>query len=122
MTDREFPSVADFHSSDEENAVRALDLQQRLKKKQPPIIMDVRSGFEYRRGHIPGAVHAPLWKLLFRQVQLPENIGTELVLTCEHGPRAQMVQGLLRRRGYRNIVPPEGHMSGWRSAGLETEK
>jgi len=120
--DREIRSGADIYRSEEESAVRVLELQQRLKTKQPPIIIDVRSGFEYRGGHIPGAVHAPLWKLMFRQVKLPEDIGTELVLTCEHGPRAQMAQGLLLRRGYRNIVLLDGHMSGWRKAGLKTEK
>lgn len=100
--------------------MQAKELLQRLKAKNPPTVIDVRSSFEFRRGHIPAALHAPLWKLLFRLAKLPENKDTELVLTCEHGPRAQVVQGLLKRRGYRRLVLLAGHMAGWRKAGLET--
>jgi rhodanese-related sulfurtransferase len=35
------------------------ELLKRLKSKQPPAILDVRSGFEFRAGHKPGAIHAP---------------------------------------------------------------
>ncbi len=100
--------------------MQAIELQRRLDANNPPTIVDVRSGFEYRSGHIPGALHAPIWKLMCRQAALPEDKIAELVLTCEHGPRAQVVQGLLMRRGYRNLALLDGHMAGWRKAGLKT--
>jgi rhodanese-related sulfurtransferase len=100
--------------------MQAKELQRRLKANNPPTVVDVRSGFEYRSGHIPGALHAPMWKLIFRLTKLSEDKNTELVLTCEHGPRAQVVQGLLKRRGYRKLVLLDGHMSGWRKAGFKT--
>ena len=102
--------------------MRAKELQQKLQSKTPPAVVDVRSGFEFRSGHIPGAVHAPTWKILFRMVNLPKDKTSQLVLTCEHGPRARMAQGLLGRLGYRNTLLLEGHMAGWRHAGFKTEK
>ncbi|HEY5674299.1 MAG TPA: rhodanese-like domain-containing protein [Malonomonas sp.] len=102
--------------------MQAKELLQRLKAKNPPTTLDVRTGFEFRSGHIPGAIHAPMWKMMFRLVTLPEDKATELVLTCEHGPRAQVMQGLLKRRGYSKVVLLDGHMAGWRKAGLKTEK
>ena len=33
------------------------ELAKRLKSKNPPVVVDVRTGFEFRKGHIPGALH-----------------------------------------------------------------
>jgi hydroxyacylglutathione hydrolase len=98
------------------------ELAKRLKSKQPPIILDVRSGFEFRSGHIPGAIHSPALQILFRNARIPSDKNTELVVTCEHGPRAQLAKGLLGILGYRNIELLEGHMSAWRRTGRPQEK
>lgn len=102
--------------------MQAKELAQRIKSKKAPTIIDVRSGFEFNSGHIPGAIHAPTLKILVKMAKLPEDKDTELVVLCEHGPRAQMAQGLLGMYGYRNVTLLEGHMSGWRRAGLTVEK
>lgn len=102
--------------------MQSKDLARRIKSKQPPTVVDVRSGFEYRNGHIPGAIHAPAWKILLRLAQIPADRGAELVVTCEQGPRAQLAKGLLSAIGYRNVVLLEGHMSGWRQAGGAQER
>lgn len=102
--------------------MQAKELAQRIKSKRSPAVVDVRSGSEFNGGHIPGAIHAPTWKILLKLAQLPEDKGAELVVTCEHGPRAQMAQTLLNTYGYRNTTLLDGHMAGWRSAGLPVEK
>jgi len=94
------------------------ELLKRMKTKQAPTVVDVRTIFEFRRGHIPGVVHAPTWKILLRLVRLPSDRDTELVVTCELGPRARIAQGLLKFYGYRNVVLLAGQMVGWRKAGL----
>ncbi len=45
-----------------------------------------------------------------------------LVVTCEHGPRAQIAVALLGRCGYANVTLLDGHMAGWRRAGFPLEK
>lgn len=102
--------------------MQAKELLQRLATKTAPVVLDVRSGIEFNSGHIPGAIHAPNVKILLKMVKLPEDKTTPLVITCEHGPRAQMAQGLLRLYGYKNSTLLDGHMSGWRRAGLKLEK
>jgi rhodanese-related sulfurtransferase len=101
--------------------MQAQELAKRLKSKNPPAVIDVRTGFEFRRGHIPGAIHAPTWKVLLFMAPLPADKNTEMVLTCEHGPRAQIVKAILGTFGYRNMVLLEGHMYRWREARLPTE-
>ena len=86
-----------------------------------PTVVDVRTGFEFGPGHIPGALHAPTWKIVLGMVQLPKDKDAELVVTCELGPRAALVKGLLRVMGYRNVALLSGHMAGWRRAGLPQE-
>jgi len=98
------------------------DLAKKIDSKQSPCVVDVRSGGEYRAGHIPGALHAPLLKTMLRLVRLPPDREALLVVTCEHGPRAQLAQALLKKMGYGNTVLLDGQMTGWRRAGLPLEK
>ncbi|MGB4600660.1 MAG: rhodanese-like domain-containing protein [Trichlorobacter sp.] len=99
------------------------ELQKQLQSKKPPLLLDVRSGMEYRMGHIPGAQHLALWKLLFRLTgSLPADRSTPLVVVCESGSRSQMAGELLRKRGYRAISLLDGDMAGWRGAGLAVER
>lgn len=98
------------------------ELLKRIKTKHPPTVVDVRSSTEFRNGHIPGALHAPTWKILLRLAPLPSDRGVELVVTCEHGPRAQLAKKMLSAFGYRNVELLEGHMSAWRQAGRPQEK
>ena len=98
------------------------ELLKRINSKFTPIIVDVRTGFEFKTGHIPGAIHAPTWKILLRLARIPSDRNAELVVTCEHGPRAQLAKGLLGMFGYRKVSLLEGHMAAWRSAGQPQEK
>jgi len=98
------------------------ELLKRIKSKQAPTVIDVRTIFEYRKGHIPGAIHAQTWKILLKIAQIPSDKNSELVVTCELGQRAQIVKGLLRLYGYQNLTLLEGHMAGWRRAGLPIDK
>lgn len=102
--------------------MQAKEMVQRIKTKKSPGVIDVRSGFEFNSGHIAGAIHAPTWKILLKIARLPKDKNAELVILCEHGPRAQMAQGLLNAYGYRNTALLDGHMSGWRRAGLPLER
>lgn len=102
--------------------MKAQELARLLRQGEAPQVIDVRSGFEYRSGHIPGALHVPLFKLLFGLARLPEDKSLPCVVVCEHGPRAQMVAGLLARKGYSRLELLDGHMHAWRSQGLPLEK
>lgn len=98
------------------------ELAKRMAAGQAPAVVDVRTGFEFRAGHIPGAIHAPVWKILLRLAVLPPDRQAELVVLCELGPRARMGQALLGFLGYRNVSLLDGHMAGWRRSGLPLDK
>ena len=92
-----------------------------IQLKKAPVILDVRSGIEFRNGHIPGAIHAPAMKILLRLAKLPTDKSGELVVTCEHGPRAQLASSILNLIGYRHVTLLEGHMAAWRRERLPVE-
>lgn len=102
--------------------MQARELAKKIQAGHAPCILDVRSGFEFDSGHIPGAVHAPLLKILLRRAVLPREKQFPIVLTCEHGPRAHLAKSLLGLIGYRNLELLDGHMAGWRRVGLPLER
>lgn len=87
-----------------------------------PTILDVRSGWEYRRGHVPGAIHIPFWTIHRHLSKIPGSIRDPLVVYCGYGPRAWMAGALLRRHGFRHVRYLTGHMYGWRRAGSPEER
>ncbi len=98
------------------------ELAKKIADGRPPAVIDVRTGFEFKAGHIPGAINAPVWKILLRLVSLPQDKHAELVVLCELGPRAMMGKALLGLFGFSNVTLLTGHMSAWRRLGLPMVK
>lgn len=100
--------------------IEAERLLQRLDAAGPPLILDVRSAWEYRRGRVPGARHVPFWRPL--RLQRACRGKAEVVVICGHGPRAWMAAAWLRLAGTARPRLLRGHMSGWKRRGLPLER
>ena len=98
------------------------NLTSKLKRKSPPLVIDVRSGGEFRSGHIPGALNLPVSSLPFKRAALPRDRRILLVIACEHGPRAVLAKGILGLLGFKNCELLDGHMHGYRNKKLPLEK
>ena len=94
------------------------ELVERIKSGTAPLIVDARKTVLFNESHIPNALHAKVPWILFGTVASPRGQNTEILVTCEHGPRAWLAWKLLGLRGYRNTSRLEGHMLGWKNAGL----
>ena len=95
------------------SSIDAAELLDRFSRQEKPVILDVRSGWEYRRGHLPGAQRTPLWKALLASTAKSLRDAPEIVAYCEMGPRAWLARQLLARRGV-NVRLLRGHISRWR--------
>jgi rhodanese-related sulfurtransferase len=102
--------------------MKAADLLQRIKANSAPTIVDPRSPMEFKGGHIPGAINAPVGRLLFNIGPIPEDRSREMVIACMHGQRAWLAQKILAFRGYRNTALLEGYLQEWIRAGLPVER
>lgn len=82
-------------------------------------IVDVRAPQEWRKGHVPGAVHVFL-------PELPDSLSRiakdqPVAVYCDSGYRASIAASLLQARGYdvRNVP---GSWQAWQACGLPVEK
>ncbi len=97
-------------------------LERMIADGDAPLVVDVRSRFEYVSGHLPGAVHFPFWRFFASQDDLKPGAASGIVLYCEHGPRAMLAKHLLRVRGHVLAVCLDGHMHRWRREGRPIEE
>jgi rhodanese-related sulfurtransferase len=104
-----------------ESHISQADLLRAIEAGEAPVIIDVRSNREFEKGHVPGALHIPFWAMLSRASQVPTPPEEPVVIYCEHGPRAGLAKAALRAAGFREVLYLEGHMSGWKRAGLPQE-
>jgi rhodanese-related sulfurtransferase len=107
--------------------VSPLTLSQRLQGATQTTLLDVRSPAEYRSGHIPGAVLAPLDELNDRDLAaLTKDAGRRadnpLYLTCQAGLRAEQAARQLQQTGLTHLVLVEGGTEAWQQAGLPVKR
>ncbi|MFJ3859256.1 rhodanese-like domain-containing protein [Streptomyces sp. NPDC090085] len=81
------------------------------------VLLDVREQAEWDAGHAPGAVHAPLSRLLGGAALPVAAQDRPLVVICRSGHRSRQAVGLLTGRGA-EAVDVEGGMIAWAAAGL----
>lgn len=98
------------------NSINASDLAARIAARTAPVVLDVRSAWEFRLGHVPGAIRVPFWRIRAHLHRIPARQDDEIVVYCGHGPRAWWAEASLRRRGFRHVLDLAGHWARWRRA------
>ncbi|SNX56708.1 rhodanese-related sulfurtransferase [Streptomyces sp. TLI_55] len=88
----------------------------RLLRDAGAVLIDVRETDEFRAGHVPGARHVPLSRIV--TADLPDT--GPLVLICRSGTRSQRAAALLAARGV-PAVDVRGGMRDWAAQGLPVE-
>ena len=94
------------------------ELLAQIEKGVTPIIIDVRSGSEYQLGHIPGAIHIPFWSAFTTDKLDSFEKTKEIVLYCEHGPRAGIAKLGFSLSGFSKVSYLAGHMTAWKKSGF----
>ena len=109
-------------SSTEKTHISQTELLQLIESGKAPVIIDVRSDYEFKTSHVPDAKYISFWKA-FSTDDLDDYPPDELlVLYCEHGPRAGIAKFAFSLSGFDNMVYLEGHMKAWKAAGLPVEE
>jgi rhodanese-related sulfurtransferase len=101
--------------------VTAEVLMEQIQAGKAPVILDVRSNWEFAQGHVPGAIHMPFWKVPAGAATFRVPPDRAIVIYCARGPRAYFAGAALRRSGFRNIAYLRGHMKNWREKKLPLE-
>ena len=95
------------------------ETNQRLQKKEPVVLLDIREKEEIAQGHIKGTVFLP-------QAQIDEMVETLLpdksipvVVYCAGGIRSLAAAKLMREKGYARVYSMAKGINGWKEAGFE---
>lgn len=73
-------------------------------------VVDVRESYEYRAGHLPGAVSIPLGELPYRIAEIPH--AQPVYVMCRGGDRSLAAAIMLRAAGYAAVNVDHG-IEGW---------
>jgi rhodanese-related sulfurtransferase len=100
-------------------SISVKELKSQLEKGRTLKLIDVRTRFEFKSGHLPGAVHLPAPELSHAAVNFEPEI--PVILICKVGHRAKTCQNLLADSGL-NILVLEGGTGAWQAEGLPMVK
>ncbi len=95
--------------------------EMRRAEAQTAQLIDVRSGDEWRAGHIDGALNVPVTQLGSRIAALRLDGTRPIVAMCRSGGRSKVAVRLLQRHGFGNACELQGGMRAWKRAGLPLE-
>jgi rhodanese-related sulfurtransferase len=79
-----------------------------------PLLVDLRSPADYRRGHIPAAINLPLQDLVHQLEALPRD--RDVVLYCASGYRSALGVMALHLHGYERVRGFAPGFAGWTAA------
>ncbi|MBX2886473.1 MAG: rhodanese-like domain-containing protein [Granulosicoccus sp.] len=85
-------------------------------------VLDVRTGFEYRRGHIKNAVNLNYYSLFFRTNLDELDKDTIWLVHCKVGVRSSKTLPMMKKLGFKNIIHMTHGIDEWRKAGLNEVK
>ena len=83
--------------------------------------IDCRIDEEYRKGHIPGALHIARGFLEFKIEDIVPERDAKIILYCKSGERSCLGAQTLEHMGYSNAFSLDGGWKAWYSAGYPVE-
>jgi len=90
------------------------ELRERLARKDPIVLLDVRDEWETKLCRLENSMHIPVEEIEFRAGEL--NADDEIVVYCHHGIRSAAVADYLRAQGFGRAVNLAGGVDLWARA------
>ncbi len=97
------------------------ELDSLIKQGNELQIVDVRRPPEYRSGHVPRALHAPLSNIENTAGGLPLDPSKPTAVICAGGYRSSAATSILQSHGFSNLLNVSGGTSAWINAGYPVE-
>jgi len=93
-----------------------------LMNRESAVVVDVCEPNEYRNGHIPHALSAPLSGLKNHVKDLEKYRNRPLVVACRSGNRSLKGALILRRNGFSAVYALAGGLAAWERESLPVER
>lgn len=85
-----------------------------LEKYSDHAVLDVRTDAEWESGHIEGAIHVPITRLIQNGIDLDRK--RHITTVCRSGYRANIAGSLLKSHGYEHVFSLIGGMTAWNAS------
>jgi rhodanese-related sulfurtransferase len=93
-----------------------------LINREDALVLDVREPTEFDAGHMLGAKNVPLAAIEARAGEFDKFKAKPVILVCESGNRSSKAAGILRAKGFANVLNLSGGFPAWQQAGLPVVK
>lgn len=94
----------------------------RLINDRDPVIVDVRSASDYRKGHIIGAANLPLARIGEAERELGKHKNRPMLVYCALGTASGSAREKLLKAGFSEVFPLRGGLNAWQAASLPVAK
>ena len=91
--------------------IQAFEAATLLAGPNPPLLLDVREGWEIETAAVAGAVCIPMGEVPTRLAELDRD--RPVLVMCHHGRRSAQVAYLLERSGFREVINLAGGIDAW---------
>lgn len=93
---------------------------ERITTSPPLQVIDLRQPWEYKIGHIPGAINIPVTELEQHLEEIHRD--EDVLIYCLNGTRTHRAEPILIEADFSNIYHLNGTFNAWIAAGLPIEK
>jgi rhodanese-related sulfurtransferase len=117
--------IQPIHCQDEsESGINIVDIEEfiiQMNMNENHTLFDVRTWMEYKKGRIPGAIHAGTSEVLYAYTDTMD-FDQPIFLYCSTDFRSKPAGRSLASRGFKNIYILEPGFYGWKAAGKKIDK
>ncbi len=109
-----------FLSSVKEVSSQQLSL---VVNKQDGVVVDVRGQEKFGKGHIPGALNAPMSQVKEKNFSHIEKFkDNPIILVCEDGQESRNAGRIMQQQGFSKVSTLKGGLVEWRAASMPLTK
>lgn len=109
----EFCGLGRAAAQETQAVITATELKEKMDRKEPIVIVDVREIFEFEIARIPGSILIPLGEVPARYSELEKYKNQEMIVHCKMGSRSQRAIEFLRTKGFTKLRNLTGGITAW---------
>jgi rhodanese-related sulfurtransferase len=98
------------------------EVQKKLRDGETVLLVDVREGEEFQRGHVPGAMLVPRGVLEGVAPRVLPDRDAEIVAYCGSGQRSALAADTLQQMGYTRVRSMAGGFRDWQQSGAPVNR
>ncbi|MDX5420309.1 MAG: rhodanese-like domain-containing protein [Hymenobacteraceae bacterium] len=98
----------------------ATEVKQLIKSGQDIVVLDVRTPYEFKEGHLEGAINIDYTSPDFEQEIAKLDTAATYLLYCKSGNRSSRATAVMKEKNFQNLYNATVGFSSLRSAGIST--